>query len=90
MTNNYKRQKGRGDLNRAINELNLMKEVSNVAPVKATFDSVVTLLTMVRVSFLLLYDGISQAHTARTQWLTKWITSSSDYYALQPVESLSR
>ena len=67
MTDNSQRQKGRdgalSSLNVAIDGLNLAKEISSITPAKAVFGSVAILLTMIRVSFLLFHDGISQAHT---------------------------
>ena len=41
-------------LNVAIDGLNLAKELSSITPAKAVFGSVGVLLTMIRVSFLLL------------------------------------
>jgi len=66
MTDDSQRQKGRdgalSSLNVAIDGLNLAKEISSITPAKAVFGSVAIILTMIRVSFLLFYDGIPQAH----------------------------
>ena len=56
MTTKSQRPKGRegalSSLNVAIGALNLVKEVSTIAPAKAVFNSASVLLTMIRVSFL--------------------------------------
>ena len=66
MTDKSKRPKGRdgvlSSLDVAIDDLNLAKEVSSITPANAVFGSVVILLTMIRVSFLLFYDEMLQAH----------------------------
>ena len=46
----------------AIDGLNIAKEVVNVAPAKAAFGTVATLLTMIRVNPLLFCNEILQAH----------------------------
>jgi len=93
MTDNSQRPKGRDGvlslLNVAIDGLDLAKEVSSITPAKAVFGSVAILLTMIRVSFLLLCDRMLQAHTARIRWPTKWIMSNSGYLALISVEPLN-
>ena len=67
MADSSQRPKGRdgvlSSLNAAIDGLNLVKEVSSITPAKAVFGTVAILLTMIRVSFLLFYDGMLQAHT---------------------------
>ena len=50
-------------LNAAIDAMNLAKEAVSGTPAKAIFGSVGILLTMIRVSFLPLYDGLSQVYT---------------------------
>ena len=42
-------------LNTAIEALNLAKELSSIAPAKALFGSVSTVLAIIRVSFLLVF-----------------------------------
>jgi len=58
MDTKSQRPKGRdgtlSSLNMAIEALNLAKDISGIAPVKAAFGSVSVLLTMVRVCSLLL------------------------------------
>ena len=58
MDKKSQRPKGRdgtlSSLNMAIEALNLAKDISGIAPVKAAFGSVSVLLTMVRVRSLLL------------------------------------
>ena len=49
-------------LNMAIDALNLVKEVSSIAPAKAVFGSASVLLTMIKVRFLFC-DETLQAHT---------------------------
>jgi hypothetical protein len=92
MADNSPRPKGRdgalSTLGVAIDGLNLAKELSGITPAKAVFGSVAILLIMIRVSSFLLYEGMLQAHTARTQCLTRWITSSSGYPVLTSVEPL--
>jgi hypothetical protein len=67
MTDNSQQPKGRdsvlSSLNVAIDGLNLAKELSSVTPAKAVFGTVAILLTMVRVSSLLVCDEMSQVHT---------------------------
>jgi len=67
MADESQRQKGRdgvlSSLDVAIDGLNLAKEISSITPAKVVFGSVAILLTMIRVCFLLLYDGMLQAHT---------------------------
>jgi len=67
MADDSKRPKGRdgvlSSLNVAIDGLNLAKEISSITPAKAVFGSAAILLTMIRVNFLLFYDGMLQAHT---------------------------
>ena len=43
-------------MNMAIDGLNLAKELSSITPAKAVFGSVAILLTMIKVSFLLICD----------------------------------
>ena len=66
MTDKSKRPKGRDGvlslLNVAIDGLNLAKELSSVTPAQAAFGSVTVLLTMIRVSFLIFCDEMSQVH----------------------------
>ena len=50
-------------LNAAIDAMNLAKEAVSGTPAKAIFGSVGILLTMIRVSFLPFYDGLSQVYT---------------------------
>ena len=50
-------------LNMAIDGLNLAKELSSITPAKAVCGAAAVLLTMIRVSSLLLCDGIHQVHT---------------------------
>jgi len=45
-------------LNVTIETLNLVKEISGIAPAKAVFGSVSVLLTMIRVRFFLFHDNI--------------------------------
>jgi len=45
-------------LNVAIDGLNFAKELSSITPAKAVFGSVSILLTMIRVSFVLVHDEI--------------------------------
>jgi len=63
---NPQRQKGRdgtlSSLSMAIEAMNLAKEISSITPAKAVFGSVSVLLTMVRVCFLVSYDGKSHVH----------------------------
>ena len=58
MANKYRRPKGRdgvtSGLNMAIDGLNLAKELSSITPAKAVFGTVAILLTMIKVSFLLI------------------------------------
>jgi len=49
-------------LNSAIETLNLAKEISGVAPAKAAFGTVSTLLTTIRVRFFLFYDDEFLVH----------------------------
>ena len=49
-------------LNVAIEGLNLAKELSSVTPAKAVFGSASILLTMIKVSFFLFYDDVTQTH----------------------------
>ena len=59
MTDQPQRQKGRKAipaLNMAINGLNVVKEATSTTPVNLVFGSVALLLTMIRVSSLLLRD----------------------------------
>jgi len=60
------RPKGRdrvvSSLNVAIEAMNLAKEVSGITPAKAVFGSVGALLTMIRVSSLLIHGEMLQAH----------------------------
>ena len=51
-------------LNAAIDAMNLAKEAVSGTPAKAIFGSVGILLTMIRVSFLPFYDGLSQVYTS--------------------------
>ena len=44
-------------LNVAIDALNLVKEISGIAPAKAVFGSVSVLLTMIRARFFLFYGN---------------------------------
>jgi len=72
MTDKSQRRKGRdgvlSSLGVAIDNLNLAKEVSSIAPAKAVFGSVAALLTTIWVSFLLFCDDTFQiSHIARTQ-----------------------
>ena len=50
-------------MNMAIDGLNLAKELSNITPAKAVFGSVAILLTMIKVSFLLICNEMFQVHT---------------------------
>jgi hypothetical protein len=50
-------------LNAAIEATNLAKSVSPIAPAKTVFGSVSTLLTLIRVRFLLFSDDPPQVHT---------------------------
>lgn len=93
MTEKYQRPEGRdgvlSSLGVAIDNLNLAKEVSSIAPAKAVFCSVVALLTTIRVSFLLFCDEMFQiSHIARTQWSMNKTTLNSGYSALIPVKPL--
>ena len=47
----------------AISIVNIGKEASSMTPVPAVFGSVAILLTTIRVSSLLFYDGKFRAHT---------------------------
>ena len=49
-------------LNAAIEALNVAR-ISSIPPVKAVFDSVVVLLTLIRVCFLLFSNDLPQVHT---------------------------
>ena len=66
MADNSQRRKGKGKvvpaLNTAINVLNLAKDATSATPVNPVFGSVATLLTMIRVSFLLFRDETFQTH----------------------------
>ena len=50
-------------MNIAIDGLNLAKEISGITPAKAVFGSVAILLTMIKVSFLLICDEMLRTHT---------------------------
>ena len=67
MGDKSQRLKGRdsvlSSLNEAIDGLNLAKELSSITLATAVFDTVSVLLTVIRVSFLLFCDGMSQVHT---------------------------
>ena len=67
MTDNSQRRNDRGrvitTLNTAIDILNLAKDTTSATPVNPVFGSVATLLTMIRVSSLLLRDETFQTHT---------------------------
>ena len=67
MADESQRPKGKdcvlSSLDVAIDGLNLAKEISSIAPANAVFGTVAILLTMIRASFLLFYDGMLQAHT---------------------------
>ena len=85
------RQRRRGNalplLNAAIEAMNLAKEVSSVTPAKAVFGSVSAILAMIRVRFLLFYDGELRVHVVtRIPWPTKLIMSTSGYPAPMCVE----
>jgi len=60
MEANSRRQRGRDNslssLSVAIETLNLAKDISCITPAKAVFGSVSSLLTMIRVRFLLFYN----------------------------------
>ena len=68
MTDKSQQPKGQdgvlSSLNVAIDSLNIAKEVMNVAPAKAAFGTVATLLTMIRVNPLLSSNKILQAHSS--------------------------
>ena len=49
-------------LNVTIDALNLAKEALSGTPAKAIFGSVSALLSMIRVSFLLVFNNIPQVH----------------------------
>ena len=51
-------------LNMAIDGLNFVKDIADVAPAKAAFGSVAILLTMIRVGSLLFFDEAFQVHTS--------------------------
>ena len=61
MNPNSKQSKRRGDvlsfLNTAIEGLSLAKNLSSITPANAVFSTVSVVLTMIRVSFLLLREG---------------------------------
>ena len=63
-------------LNVAINVLNYAKEVSNVIPAKAAFDSAGVLLAIIRVGFLPVHVGRPSANVRRIQWSRKRTTSN--------------
>jgi len=67
MQTDSQRPKGKdqtiSSLNVAIEGLNLAKEVSSITPAKAVFGSASILLTMIKVSFLLFCDDVTQTHT---------------------------
>jgi len=92
MDTKYQRQKGQdgvlSSLNMAIEALNLAKDISGIAPVKAAFGSVSVLLTMVRVRSLALQSDVQSLHKTRIRWLTRRTMSSSGYPALIFVERL--
>jgi len=50
-------------LNAAIEDLSLAKKVSSITPARVIFDSVGSLLAMIRVCLLLFCDGTLQVHT---------------------------
>ena len=67
MTDKSQQPKGRdgvlSSMNMAIDGLNLAKELSSITPAKAVFGSVAVLLTMIKVSFLLICNEMFQVHT---------------------------
>jgi len=67
MKNKSQQPKGREgateELNTAIEATNLAENLSAIAPAKIVFGSVGTLLTVIRVCFLLLCNDLLQAHT---------------------------
>lgn len=65
-------------LNETIEGMWLAKEISTVTPAKAAFGSVGTLLTRIRVRFLLLSVDLFQAHVVRIPWPTKMTVLNSD------------
>ena len=71
MGTNTRRPKGRdhtlSSLNVTIEAINLANEVSFVAPAKAIFGSVSSLLTMIRVRVFLFRGAELLVHTFRTQ-----------------------
>ena len=71
MDTKFQRPKGRdsalSSLNMAIETLNLAKDISGIAPVKAALGSVSVLLTMVRVRSLPLQSDVQRSHESRTR-----------------------
>ena len=66
MGTNCRRPRGRDNtlssLNVTIEALNLAKEISFITPAKAIFGSVSSLLTMIRVRFVVSYNSGFQVH----------------------------
>ena len=50
-------------LNAAAEAMNLAEKISTITPAKAIFDSVSTLLTLIRVCFLLSCNDLPQVYT---------------------------
>ena len=80
MTDDPQRLKGQdgalSSLSMAINVLNHAKEVSNVIPAKAAFDSAGILLAVIRVGFLPVHVSRPSANVRRIQWPRKRTTSN--------------
>jgi len=86
MDHKARRQKRQDDvlssLNVTIEALNLAKELSGVMPAKAVFGIVCVILTMIRVSFLMVYmDLCKLKFVCRIRLSTKEITSNSGWPA---------
>jgi len=63
-------------LNVAIEAVKLAKEISSITPAKAVFGSVSVVLTMIRVSFLLVY--LARAN----EWIQDSMINKTDYVDL--------